>query len=114
MNKTFSLKTPLFILTIAFSLLIGSCKKNDNQLWNADAVVVNDNSTAANSCGWQLQIGTIGNDRYHADNLADTYKVTGTKVHITYHINSERFFCSSTTSAGLVSIHIESIVKISQ
>ncbi|WP_183579944.1 hypothetical protein HDF18_25575 [Mucilaginibacter sp. X5P1] len=107
-------KSILSILTLSVCVIL-SCKKSDHatNIINADATVLNTGSTAADGCGWLIQVETP-DSTFSIPDLPAQYQVNNLKVHIAYHKLATRFYCGQLALAkdpGITEIELDAIKK---
>ncbi|MCC8410161.1 hypothetical protein LJ707_14570 [Mucilaginibacter sp. UR6-1] len=97
----------LIAMLAALSSILASCKKDKNEK-QAEGMMINTGSPAADGCGWLIAIDKV---MYSPDNLPASFMQDSLKVKVDYTNLKTRFGCGMIANTGFPQIHIKNISK---
>ncbi|GAA4909019.1 hypothetical protein [Mucilaginibacter defluvii] len=97
----------LIVLCITLASMFTACKKDKNEK-QAEGIVLNTGSPAADGCGWLI---LMNNTMYSPDNLPASFMQDSLRVKVRYNNLSTRFSCGMIANNGFPQVHINNISK---
>lgn len=105
--KTHRYKIYITVALSAISIAFWACKKEERTI-QADGLILNLGSPAADGCGWVIQ---INDTHYKPEHLDEAYQQDSLVVRIDYKLLKTQYSCGLVANIGMPNIKIKNIRK---